>query len=142
MNKALTVIEYATEFAQTEQCRLLYEKARNSYPEYWAKKSTLDYAMWNLGAHRQKDAYEQELFFLTDTDWHPSLIVGTSMYVHGTLYKCDSNLDLYTICLAGNDDFSISKDFIGYDVAITAWLDLCAEQYVREEHLPGNYFSN
>lgn len=111
-------------------------------PEHWSDKTTLDLALWYFGIYNGKTIYEECCFFETDADWYPAFEIGEKLYVKATLFKHTSNLELYTICLAGNDDYSISKDCIGYDVAITEWLDLHAEQYVRPEHLKDHYFSN
>jgi len=44
-----------------------------------------------------------------------------SCWVQGTIYKCESNLELYTITLFGIDDMSYSKDFIGLDSVLEGW---------------------
>jgi hypothetical protein len=66
-----------------------------------------------------------------------------TIWVQATIYKQESNLDLYTIRLFGIDDASYSKDFIGLDSLLEGWSLI---SYVLED--PANlnkehyYFTN
>lgn len=42
-------------------------------------------------------------------------------WVQGTIYKRESNLELYMLCLSGIDDTSYTKDFIGLDNVLEGW---------------------
>ena len=143
MNNWKLASEFAKEYALTDTAIAALNNMKKSSPDYWADKTTYDFACWYFGLHSGRSVYEEDAFLVTNSDWYPCFEgVNGEKYVHATMYKHDSNLELYTICLAGNDDYSISKDFIGYDEAITAWVDLLSQDYVRQEHLPGSYFSN
>jgi len=79
--------------------------------------------------------------FPTIDDWYGSFVVNNKQYVEGRIYQVVSNLDLWSIHLAGNDDYSITQSFISKQEAIDEWDRLGKLKSVPNE-MKDYYFSN
>ena len=84
-------------------------------------------------------SYYGYVYMPTKDNWH-----GThrGTHVRMRLYRQISNLDLWSISLYGNDDYSLSKDILGGDEAKETYRNLLLLPYVNKDSLPGTYFSN
>jgi hypothetical protein len=63
-------------------------------------------------------------------------------YCYARIYKVDSNLDLYSIHLAGTDDYSISFDVIGRQEVYEEWVRLLKAESITDDLVKDYYFSN
>jgi hypothetical protein len=74
---------------------------------------------------RDDNPYIMSSLFSVDEDISHSFCGAkqpdNTYWVHGTIYKRESNLELYTIKLFGVDDASYSKDFIRLDNVLEGW---------------------
>ena len=82
------------------------------------------------------------LFCLTDKEWFGSYMYNGRMYVRVYKFECDSNLDLYSIYMAGTDDYSLSYDVIGKDDFDKLYETIINSPCITEEMVEGFYFSN
>ena len=87
--------------------------------------------------------YEEVAYLPTTKEFYPCHWVGGKMYCLATLfYNEESNLELYTIQLSGNDDYSISFDVIGREEALREWGRLFEYENITDEVVSKYYFSN
>lgn len=85
---------------------------------------------------------EEYLYCLTDREWYGSFGDNGRLYVRVDWYKCDSNLDLYSIYMAGTDDYSLSFDVIGKDEFDRLYTSIINSPCITEEIVKDFYFSN
>lgn len=111
---------------------------------YELSKESLD----NLGfkmrdPHADRDLYVETTMLPTNDDWYPSHEVDGLQMVEASISKIPSNLDLWTIQLSGDDDFSMSTDILGESEAKAVWQDLLSRPAVNHTgDLENFYFSN
>lgn len=136
MNAALTVEQAIEYYALSDYAKLSLQNCIKHDPKTWADKSTVDVAAYTL-----KNTYAiKQLFLATNTDWYPSYIFNEKQYVCATLIKWNSNLDLHSIHLSGNDDYEISRDFLDEKTALEYWDTLLTIDYISPASL-GEYVS-
>ncbi len=74
---------------------------------------------------RGSDSYIRSSLFQVSIDVYMSIggfeQPDNTYWVHGEIYKHESNLKLYTIRLFGCDDTSYSKDFVGLYSVLKGW---------------------
>lgn len=86
--------------------------------------------------------FRDYLYCLTDKEWFGSYQYNGRMYVTVDWYKCDSNLDLYSIYMAGTDDFSLSFDVIGKVEFDKLYQSIINAECITEDMVKEFYFSN
>lgn len=92
---------------------------------------------------QRSDMYYKAVCFMpTDKEFYPSYTCDGYAYCYATMTKVESNLDLYTIHLSGDDDYSVSFDIIGEDAAYNEWDRLMSVDYITDELIEQYYFSN
>lgn len=136
MNAALTVEQAIEAYALSDYAKLSLQNCIKHDPNTWADKSTVDVAAYSL---KRTNAIKQ-LFLATDTDWYPSYSLNGKQYVCAVLEKWNSNLDIHSIQLSGNDDYAISRDFLDEKSALDMWNQLLTIEYITPESL-GEYVS-
>jgi len=94
----------------------------------------------NVYSH--KDGKSTQKYFKTEDNWYSNYNINGKDMCLGTFYYNSSNLDICSIALGGNDDYSISKDFWTYNDAKKHWDILCKKRFVNSSDLEGSYFSN
>jgi len=80
--------------------------------------------------------------FLTDDDWYGNYEENSKKYCKGYLRSIPSNLDIWRITLSGNDDYSISTDYLSKEECYKQWNILCNNKIVNKDDLKDHYFSN
>lgn len=85
--------------------------------------------------------WEETVYMPTSMDFFGNYVLDGVEYCQASLYKQDSNLDLWTIHLSGDDDFSLSFDCIGESEARHKWGSLFDNDTITEVLLKGWYFS-
>lgn len=90
------------------------------------------------------DTYKQEVvYFKTQKEFYPSHYCEKEAYCKGFIWEnTDSNLELWTIHLGGNDDYSVSLDIIGKDEAQKEWERLKGLDVITDSTVEHYYFSN
>ena len=136
MNAALTVEQAIEAYALSDYAKLSLQNCIKHDPKTWADKSTVDVAAYEL---KHTSAIKQ-LFLATNTDWYPSYSLNGKQYVCAVLEKWNSNLDIHSIQLSGNDDYAISRDFLDEKSALDMWNQLLTIEYITPESL-GEYVS-
>ncbi len=136
MNAALTVEQAIEAYALSDYAKLSLQNCIKHDPKTWADKSTVDVAAYAL---KHTNAIKQ-LFLATNTDWYPSYSLNGKQYVCAVLEKWNSNLDIHSIQLSGNDDYAISRDFLDEKSALDMWNQLLTIEYITPESL-GEYVS-
>lgn len=93
---------------------------------------------------RKDLGWKEEVVFLpTNKEFYPNYVCEGQTYCKAALWvNTDSNLDLWTIHLSGNDDYSISWDVIGENEAKVIWDSLFEKELLTEEQVNHFYFSN
>lgn len=134
MNAALTVEQAIEAYALSDYAKLSLQNCIKHDPKTWADKSTVDVAAYSL---KRTNAIKQ-LFLATNTDWYPSYSLNGKQYVCAVLEKWNSNLDIHSIQLSGNDDYAISRDFLDEKSALDMWNQLLTIEYITPESL-GEY---
>ena len=134
MNTALTVEQAVEAYALSDIAKLALQNCIKHDPETWKSKTTVDVAEYSL---RNTNAIKQ-LFLATNTNWYPSYTFNEKQYVCAALVKWDSNLDIHSIQLSGNDDYAISRDFLDEESALNMWNKLLTIEYITPESL-GEY---
>ena len=138
MNKFMTLEQAIQAYSKEWCCGEALKNSVAANPTKWKNKTTVDMARNYLTMHSAMF----QVFFATTDDWYPAFTLDGGKYVQATLRKWDSNLDLYTICLAGNDDYSISKDYLDLISALADWNYLYTVKSVNSKTLSDTYFSN
>lgn len=138
MNKFMTLDQAIRAYSKEWCCGEALKNSVAANPTKWKNKTTVDMARSYLTAHRAI----YQVFFATTGEWYPAFTLDGGKYVQATLHKRDSNLDWYTICLAGNDDYSISKDYLSLESALADWNFLYTVNSVNSNTLSDTYFSN
>ena len=81
--------------------------------------------------------------FKTLDDFYGSYIENDEKFVDVSLSVLDDKQHpIYTICFSGNDDYSISQDFLNIDKANELWEKFEKSLFVNKIDLPNHYFSN
>lgn len=140
MNNVLTVSEFI-DFELTKQSTLDSFERFLDYGDNrakWKGKTVRDYLEWSYTS----DDCVEHLYFETNVSWYPLYSVNNKHYVCGTVRKWNSNLELYTICLSGNDDYSLSKDYTSWEDCMNDWKKLKNSRFVNHDTLTNTYFSN
>ena len=75
----------------------------------------------------------------TEESWYPAYEGG---YVQAAFRKHNSNIPMWNIHLGGNDDYSISQDFLDEAEALAKWEEILQAKVVNKDILGDNYFSN
>jgi len=83
-----------------------------------------------------------EKMFKTTDNFHGNYFENDKEYCNGEFIVLKGNIDLYQISLSGNDDYSITTDFIDKEKALSAWEHLCNLPVVNQTDLKNHYFSN
>ena len=136
MNAALTVEQAIEAYALSDNAKLSLQNCIKHDPKTWADKSTVDVAAYTL----KRTSAIKQLFLATNTDWYPSYSLNGKQYVCAVLEKWNSNLDIHSIQLSGNDDYAISRDFLDEKSALDMWNQLLTIEYITPESL-GEYVS-
>lgn len=136
MNAALTVEQAIEAYALSDCAKLSLQNCIKHDPKTWADKSTVDVAAYAL----KRTSAIKQLFLATNTDWYPSYSLNGKQYVCAVLVKWNSNLDIHSIQLSGNDDYAISRDFLDEKSALDMWNQLLTIEYITPESL-GEYVS-
>lgn len=134
MNAALTVEQAIEAYALSDYAKLSLQNCIKHDPKTWADKSTVDVAAYTL----KRTSAIKQLFLATNTDWYPSYSLNGKQYVCAVLEKWNSNLDIHSIQLSGNDDYAISRDFLDEKSALDMWNQLLTIEYITPESL-GEY---
>lgn len=134
MNAALTVEQAIEAYALSDNAKLSLQNCIKHDPKTWADKSTVDVAAYTL----KRTSAIKQLFLATNTDWYPSYSLNGKQYVCAVLEKWNSNLDIHSIQLSGNDDYAISRDFLDEKSALDMWNQLLTIEYITPESL-GEY---
>lgn len=111
---------------------------------YELSKESLDNLGFKLKDHHaDRDLYVETTMLPTGDDWYPSHEVDGVQMVEASIRNLPSNLDLWTIQLSGDDDFSMSTDILGESEAKAVWQDLLSRPAVNHTGgLENFYFSN
>jgi len=80
--------------------------------------------------------------FITTDSFHGNYFENNSECCQGQFSISKGNIDLYQISLSGNDDYSITTDFINKEEAESVWKILCELSIVNHADLKDHYFSN
>lgn len=136
MNAALTVEQAIEAYALSDNAKLSLQNCIKHDPKTWADKSTVDVAAYAL----KRTSAIKQLFLATNTNWYPSYSLNGKQYVCAVLEKWNSNLDIHSIQLSGNDDYAISRDFLDEKSALDMWNQLLTIEYITPESL-GEYVS-
>ena len=80
--------------------------------------------------------------FRTEDNFYGNEIINGKDHCTGSFYYNQSNIDICSILLAGNDDYSITQEFYSYKEALKVWNRLNKNRFVNKSDLPDNYFSN
>lgn len=75
----------------------------------------------------------------TEESWSPAYEGG---YVQASFRKCNSNIPMWSIHLSGDDDYSISQDFVDEAAALAKWEEILQAKVVNKDILGDSYFSN
>ena len=78
----------------------------------------------------------------TMSDWYPAHIVDGKKCVSLTFTKKTANIEIYTIHMGGDDDYSLSKQYVSKEEAYKEWEYLKTLRYVNRNSLSGVFFSN
>lgn len=97
------------------------------------------YGTYRLNLNKKNDPYEIKLRKRLSTTKDFDENEG---YCELRLIKQFSNLDLWTIVISGNDDYSVSKDFLSEKEVNEEWNRLLLLKYINHEELENYYFSN
>ena len=121
--------EYYNIKAYTEACKTSYKQKITgctwlNYKTTGYLSSSNDNSLMKVNSYYDS-SYISSVLFQIDEDISNSFCGAeqpdNTYWVQGTMYKRESNLDLYTIKLFGIDDTSYSKDFIGLDSVLEGW---------------------
>lgn len=116
---------------------LTKEEAMNDFEEHNKSK------LFNLPEilNKNKDNYDSKKFE-TEDNFCGNYIENNKEYCIGIFFKQNSNIDIYSIKLSGNDDYSIAQDFYSYEESISTWNKLKNKKFVNQSDLPNSYFVN
>lgn len=121
--------EYYNSKAYTESCRSNNEITGCTWLNYnstgWLYSPNEEGLMKVCFRDKDNDPYIKSSLFQVDKEIG-DLFCSTKQpdntyWVQGTIYKRESNLSLYTLRLAGIDNTSYSKDFIGLNSVLEGW---------------------
>ncbi len=106
---------------------------------HWAKG-----VKWVNGEMVGDKAYYEEILYMpTIKEFYPCHQHNGMSYCLATLFEDkESNLDLWTVRLEGDDDYSISFDIIGKEQAYSEWNRLLSADCISDELVSEYYFSN
>jgi len=90
----------------------------------------------------QLEGETTDKYFKTEDDFCSNYIKNGKESCLGMFRHGYSNLDICSITLAGDDDYSITQDFLTYNEGIKVWNTLINNTFVNQSDLPNNYFSN
>jgi len=119
---------------------LIKEDAIEIYNKIIKSKKIISVAGFIVKSYPNKDI--ETTMFKTNDDFYGNYTENGVNYCEGNLYNFNSNLDLWTIRLSGNDNYSISTDYSSKKEAMEQWNILKNLKVISKTDLKFHYFSN